>query len=624
MTFVRVARPIVHYLFGCDHKGEPQVVESGPLLDTLVAHHQNPPLCHISTNGIISSSILESSASIEELQQASQHAEAFVMELWITLLDNSELPSPILAFADSTYSSLIDEDCAGVQIALTQRGDQLEVRFVEYNDFQHFCRVLVIRNQDLALRQMHHVVVVWLKGQTTIYLDGVPIIEGAPSHFDTTLSIWDHRSTLQLLGQGFGASLNMVSIYNHPLTDTEVADLYRQGKLLLTTTRRDPLQIDLLQAPPVHTSAQGTTTPLRVVTDFDFVSSNLTAPNDWSILIEFQSLPIFGSLFHNEQKEYDSRIHLNQRIPLEYVESIWYNPDSPNFFNAPSFSFNGTSLDSQREFFSYRLIAVSSQETQPRILALSETVEQELIVIHVNHPPVLRTPKNATISKDQSTGMGARPHAYVEGIQLLDELDFNIDRVRVDIWTYNGTLELAHLELADFSSCRASERHTLLGNASWSCFGDGTADRNLTFVATPDDVTLILSKIEYHGFNWGQEDQIVIRIHDGVDGSCLSQKEHRVVPYQDGHYHTIHNDECFEVFAAISIPVIPRMEVKGSYVKDFLDVGEFGVADALFWGFLLLLSIACCVSIRTCIRCFGARGSKIHVEDASNDGHSLV
>lgn len=625
MSLTHLIHPVIHYQFGCNDKGEAQVIDSGPLMDTLLAHHQNAPLCSLSTNGILSASSLKSTSTIEELQQVAKNAEGFAMEVWVHLLEDSAISRPILSFADPTYNGMIDEDCSGVHVALAQRGSQLEFRYVDYLAPQYTCRVLVVPESDSTPRRMKQVVAVWLQGKTNIYLDGVRIIQGAPNQFDTTLSLWNPLSTLQLFGQGLGVSLNMFSIYNQTLTDADVTELHRKGELLLANTPRKPLAITILRSPPVHIFPQGTSTSMTVIIDFEIASGSVMVQDDWFILVEFQSMPLFGKLFHyNQGQEEEERFHLNQQIPLDNLASILYQPDSVNFFNAPLFTFNGTSLNSQREFFSYRFLAVSLGEPKSQILASSETIEQELIAVHVNHVPLLRTPTHAVISEDQPTGLGARPCLYLEGIQLLDDLDFNIDRVRVDLWAYNGTLSISNLDRADFSSCRSSERQALLGSTNWGCFGDGVANRNLTFVATPDDVTWILSRVNYSGFYWGQEDQVVIRIYDGVDGSCLSQKEHRLVPYHDGHYHTIHNNDCFEVIATISIPAVAVQDFKGNYVKEFLDVGDFGIADAVFWGFLLVFMVFCCVSIRTCIRCVGARGSKIHVDEASHDSHSFV
>lgn len=674
MVLSPLPNPIVHYQFGCDNRGQIEVVESGPLMKTLSAHHKNPPLCHLSSNGMVSTSTLQSNATIQELQEVSVDAEAFAIELWMTpilppkqnptttsigdsTMDHSSLPMFLFRDPNENNDGDMADECTGFEVALAQRGLQLELRYVDHIGTQNICRVLMVRQRDLVPYTLQQVVVVWRNGETNLYLDGVPVVQGAPNDFDTTLSLWNPLSTLQLFGtldtseksSNFGGSLNMLSIYNQVLTDQDVNELYLQGAAILELARahRDPLRIQVADGPHVQLLAQGGhTSSIHVGEGLAFDASNSTASQGWSLMLEMISLPFFGSLFPSEHHQEDTnRLDEQQRLLLDVSNTpltIWYRPNSEEFFNAPSFSFNGTSLDPHREFFTYRFLVLSkgsevliSQEEDELVFAMSDIRKQELIVIHVNHRPVLNVPEQATVYKNQPTGVGARPRALLSNVQVLDMADFNIDRIRVDLWVNSGTLTIAndYLPLADFGSCRASERQALLGMdaVSWSCHGNGIANRNMTFLATPDNASQILTHVEYHGFHWDQADEVVIRLSDGVDGSCLSQKEHRLVPYQSPFhkYHTIHNDECFQVQANIPIPPIPSgddaaVSSAGGYMKALFDVDDFGLADGIFWGFVLLATTACCVSIRACIRCCGARGAKIHIEDAPMEDTRVV
>jgi hypothetical protein len=615
MTDIQPIVPVVHYQFGCNQDGQALVIDLGPLMDDLKRLLGDGHLCDVASNGLVSQTVLQSNARIQELQQVSEHVEAFALEVWFTMLDEIQTSSPLLAFAGPDYSGQLDDGCGGYQVALAYRQGQIELRYIEESDFGDNCRILVVPELDWVPLQLYQVVALWTNGQTSVYVDGIPFVLGAPNQFDPTLSHWDPDLTLQLFGQGVPASLSMFSIYNQMLSDADALDLYQKGLLLLTPTNRDPLHLNILEARSIHTSPQGEPTSLRLIPGYQIGSGETPVPNDWSLMVEVTTLPLYGSLFYSVGQDSEALlVHINERIPLADIESIAYHPGSLEFFNSPSFSYNGTSLDPKQETFSYRLIALSGDESSSQLLASSDIATLELIVIHVNHASTLQAPKEAVVPENQTTGVGARPLAYVEGIRLLDDLDFDIDRVRVDIWAYNGTLKLAHPELADFANCRANERQALLGKITWSCFGDGRGNRNMTFVATPDNVSTILSTVEYNGFSWDQDDTIVIRIFDGEGGQCLTQEEHRRVQYDGDSYHTVHNDECFQSMATILVPAMHLEEFKGSYVRAFFDdLDHFGAPDAIFWGIVVLFLVTSCASIRTCIRCFGARGAKIEI-----------
>jgi hypothetical protein len=139
--------------------------------------------------------------------------------------------------------------------------------------------------------------------------------------------------------------------------------------------------------------------------------------------------------------------------------------------------------------------------------------------------------------------VAAGPIAVIEGVHL-DDPDRNIDRVRVDIWTLNGTLAIQnYLDLADFGA------RTIPSRPTWQCHGNPKGSSNMTFLAEPNSVSLILSSLQYEGHHWNQEDSIVIRIYDGSGGPCLEEEEHK--------YNSIH-DACFEIVATMTVPAIAQ------------------------------------------------------------------
>lgn len=631
------------YQFGCNAHGEGLIVHSGgPTMGALMS--PEPLSCHLGSNAIMSTSVLESTTNITELQHASANATALVVEIWMTtqpVTDKEDAASqvePIFVIGDSyaptnTTSTDRPSDCDGFHLALAQRGGYLEIRYVDQNAAKS-CRILVLRDYPLKPHTMQQVLLVLdHKSNTNVYFDGIPVVHGAPNQFDATLSTWNPTSTLQLFGSNtfamterFHGSINMLSIYSQTVSATEALAFYNQGLIELEKAwdEREPLQLLADFQPAILT--QGVSSPFWVGGHANLSSFNTGGAaenNELSMYVEILSLPKFGYL---RSDDYGVIAHPGQRLPLQGLESqtkLWYRPESEEYFNIPLYTFGGQSLNQSLEFFAFRLIAVanSTQQGQELLVGCSETVNQDLVVVHVNHPSLLTTPDQVVVASAQTGAV--QPRAYLEGVDVNDEADHNIDRVRVDIWAYNGTLTIAEelLTLADFASCRASERYTILGTTpTWNCHGTGMGNRNLTFVAAPRSLSQILSHIQYDGFYWDQPDTIVLRIFDGGEGPCLSFAEHQQVALADPakSYSTMHNPECFEIVASVNIPAIPRPKSSTSttrgYLREFFDIDDFGLADGLFWIIFVSVLSTSCIFLRSCIRCWGARGTKIHVD----------
>jgi hypothetical protein len=91
--------------------------------------------------------------------------------------------------------------------------------------------------------------------------------------------------------------------------------------------------------------------------------------------------------------------------------------------------------------------------------------------------------------------------------------------------------------------------------------------------------------------------------------------------HQDAEYGSAPSDTCFEVLVTIPIPPFSgelknELEDQGSYMKQLLDTDNFSRADGIFWGLLGLFILYFCLSVRSCVRCVGARGSTIYVGNA--------
>ena len=595
-------RPVVHYHFGCK-QGQPDVLSSGPLLGELAGHHMTPPLCHLSSNGIVGP--LESLDTVTALQHAA--SDALAMEVWFTIINDSTVTTPIMALALEGYTP--NPDCHGYRMALTLRDRWLELRYTE----EEHCRAIVLRQKELVRGRLQQLAVVWSGPKTYVYFDGNLVVHGAQNHLDPTMSDWDGSMKLFLMGsqRDSGSSLSMLSIFNQNLSELEISSLYTLGKSLIRNAKMNRTPVDVqVHARPIHASSQDMSSVVELFSAFDLSSLNATVPHDWIAMVEISSLPPHGSLSDG------NGVPVNLHDRFLYPATVHYHPAS-GYFNAPNTSHNGTNIHLVPETFSYRVLAVDfSQE----VLATSAIVWQQLLVLHTNHPPILKPPEAQTLFPiETSASSMVRPGVMIHGVQVID-VDKDIDRIRVDLWVGHGTLSVATLQSTDFATCRFNERRAQGINATWGCHGSGKLDRNMTFVATPSDASFVLSTILYHGFGVDQEDEIFIRIYDGAGGPCLSLHEHdqrfASEAYFNTKYHRSRDEVCFEAVVVIPVRSFSK-ELKnvpsndGSYIKCLLDADNFSQADGVFWGLMGLIILCCCVSFRRCIRLGGARGSKV-------------
>jgi Concanavalin A-like lectin/glucanases superfamily len=573
----------------------------------------NPPLCHLSSNGIVG--LLQSTETVDELRNVT--SDTLAMEVWLTMLEDYATSTPILAFARDGYA--LNSDCYGYQMALTQRGRWLELRYMKDKD----CRVTVLRQKELTRGRLQQVAIIWSRENADIYFDGVLVTKGAQGQLDPTLNdLRDLKLFLMGSDHDFGSSLNMLSFYNQAISESDVKDLYVLGKMLLDQARIDrlPLKIQSSMAGPVLASTQDMSTAVKLADIFDLSALNATAPNDWITLVEMSNLPRHGALLNVD----GAPVHLHDR--LLYPAKIFYRP-AAGYFNAPTTAHSGTKFHFDPETFSFRLVAVDRHQM---VLAASTDLTLRLAIFNVNHPPVLTSPQMQTLlSMEGSSGSSSRPIMNIHGIEVIDAADKDLDRIRVDLWVKHGTLTLENLEYADFVTCQLNERNELKVNATWGCHGSGTFDRSMTFVATPTIASRALSDIVYNGFRLEETDELIIRVYDGAGGSCLSMQEHQkrystpnaTFPYSE--YHDKASDNvCFEVELVIPIPSFSeglknKPEGTGGSVNLWFDNDDFTRADGIFLGLTGVVALCCCVSFRRCLRGVGVRGTQIHDVDSA-------
>ncbi|GKY93945.1 hypothetical protein MPSEU_000361400 [Mayamaea pseudoterrestris] len=564
------------------------------------------------------------------------------MEVWMTLppaKDDSadDEQETILtiggpAVSPSTYhdqgGNINDDDdyCnpnTDVELSIYQR--HLLLRFRSSNENSpSTCSTLYVSSVDLEPRQLTQFVVVWSSSSESttannnsqqlylsIYMNGAAIYEHVlvnAASAATWAEIWKPSSVLWLFGnpmhqQPFRGSLAQVTMYSGNDSNQQhsawVNELYQTG-----VVRTDPL---VLQAAPARVVAldQGSVEPVEIA-----IATRNVSQSWFRISAELLTVPMHGTLqgpqgllavgdtlaFPISEGAVNSTDAL--QLQLKYtLDSL-----AVDYFNTPNTEAYGNNLQMAPESFSYRLVA---HDAVGRELAISPTVRQFISIVHVNHKPALIGPTAVDAGSYKSNSNTA----IITGI-LLHDNDYNIDRVRVDVWADAGYLTLAAntVELADFDSCRGRTY------SPWQCMGDGLRNRNMTFIAIPNDVNAILNHMTYEAMTTDTADEIVIRVSDGEGEACLSADEQMKYTDEFGRPVTSRRRECFQVEWRISVPPIQFDSGQDSSTSTR---GFFGTrlntARLIFWllVFGFMICFGCC--LRRCPR-YLARGGKVHVD----------
>ncbi|CAJ1957020.1 unnamed protein product [Cylindrotheca closterium] len=545
--------PVIEYSFPCGANGKADIKSSNLTLGNLqgieMAH------CNPLDNGISSKTMLEST-SIAPMRRAflQSNATGLALELWIKpKIQKPPTPSfrPIVTIASDQHQ--VDDifECHLTDLAIGLRGDLLEFRYVDNDPYQS-CRILLVRDRPLYNDETTQIVMTLHESKTSVYVNGEPIITGAPNSFMTNLTMWNKDSTIRLLANResmptdiYSGALYQVSIYDKVDAAARIQLAYQEKLQGFADglVNRGPLRLVASAASATVLQGQSSTVQLG--------GFNQSMP-EYEVWIEILVLPQHGILLGEKGLIRDPGI----RLPLQTSSlemSFFYRPRSDNFFTSPSTSFSGKELDSSPDVVEFRLVATGNNDGA--VLGWSEPVQKNIDVQHVNRPPTLEIATTALVPPEQSSSAWGYPTAYLDGAQLEDP-DENVDRVRVDLWAKNGSLSFPdYSTLADFSP-RKSRGHPI-----WQCHGDPSGSRNMTFLAEPDSVTQILSSLRYEGFFWDQQDVIVVRIYDGSGGDCLDEDEHTRGTIHDG---------CYEIIAKVQVPPI------------FMRKNEFKLKDISF------------------------------------------
>jgi hypothetical protein len=443
-----------------------------------------------------------------------------------------------------------------------------------------------------------HVIAVWSGHDMDVYINGESIFPNKiPIDFDLTRYRWfDPGRTVQLFSNYqsdvvFRGSIQQVSIFDRFLSASQVKAIHEEGVIYV-----EPPEIVLFakeqdKVPAIHQDA------VEPVT-LQIGALNTSSPF-LRLAYHVTSAPSHGVL-SIDGKEIGDKGLIPLPLGTMYVE-MNYTLKSFDYFNVPSVTAYNTNLGLEPETLDVRLVALDARS---QVIGASTTVTHYIHVVHVNHRPQLRVP-------DEATRSAADPmQAGVFGIDFSDPLDFNLDRVRVDVRANIGllTLQEEHRDLADFESCRRRDY------SAWQCGGTGYRNRRMIFVAIPDDIPFIFRNLGYESLKPGAEDEIMINIYDGSGGMCLDEREHLVHSSALGGNFTSVRNGCFHIQKNIT--------VTGYEVKNGIPGGESSgllgfsgglssTADFIFWSCVLLILLCCTICCKlVCPSCL-ARGRAI-------------
>lgn len=254
-----------------------------------------------------------------------------------------------------------------------------------------------------------------------------------------------------------------------------------------------------------------------------FVYAQDTAESPRDVTIVLTAVPERGSLLRidtNATLAPGDTIGTTCTTPPVCVSTVIYLPEQ-DYFNWPTSKWNGEGVSESggAEYFSYFAVASDNRE-------YSNEVVQEIQVTNSNDPSSLWCPTQQQNVRalgisvySSSTSFIPLDRIVIRGFSIVDP-DNGVDIVKVKVSTLFGllSLNLDHIGLLDFNSAK----YCYEGGIS-QCFGSGTSDRDLVFIAEPRHAQMALDGMVYQSVVSSVRDQINITILDGINGDCLSQ-----------------------------------------------------------------------------------------------------
>jgi Concanavalin A-like lectin/glucanases superfamily len=530
--------------------------------------------------------MMESNATIGAFQQKFSEVGSFSIAIWlIPGYDFMGDARPFMTIGETQYNPYVQQQCQGFDFRLLQSGSFL---YATFTDSLTYCEQAFLQLVPLK-RELTHLVFTFGNTSFQVYNNGHPAYPEGLLYKTIDVRNWNRGggNTLQFFANHqddatFQGDLIQVDLFNRTLSELEVGALFTHGvgnmadlveEVDVGKNGTDAADDDdsnnddgtksvfrLVAKEPEPIVLPQNSTPQRI----NLVGYNKST-DILKLAVQVTKLPSHGILYATD----NTKIALDQVFSLALGAAginVTYALNNDQYFNTPKFNAHGMDLHMSAETFEFRTVSFHPLSTD--INLVSETIVVPVYVTHINHGlPTATIPTVATLNpKDPSK-------AFVPGITVTDhQLDFNIDRLRVDVWIEDGmvTLNPLYVHLADFASCL--DRPIFGG---WQCYGDGTYDRRMTFYAIPEDLTLILNNMVFESFYpRSRGGEIAIRIYDGVDEQCPRAKELLTYyPYNESTaenpiYLTEHFSQCFLTAATVRVPAYGEAPVTPSEGSD--------------------------------------------------------
>ena len=567
---------------------------------------------------------------------------------------------PLLTWTTSDYNQnnnyIASLGCPGYKLQIALYLGHVLIRYTDQDEAQS-CKTLYLRQHsisELSKATSNHLLLTLEPGSTSVHLNGKRLYGDQKNSFNSTHVEWLEGTQLQVFGtrrsqERFRGSIHEINLFDYALSDGQIVQLYQGGIGSFEDERMSqngttananvvPLNFHLRQ-PSSVVLRQAHDQPVTI--DLVELDEAWVTDTILTLAIEFIRLPVYGELTMNMYTngtvvpiENQSR-HFITGARTEF--STQYTLFSNEYFNTPTIDALGRSLLLEddlagSESFAYRVVILDDDGFIVAAMSVEEASVQSITVQHVNHRPTLQVPEEAMLASQNQLDS---TELVCKGIRVLDSRDHDLDLIRIDVTAKRGwlTLNPQHRNKADFLSCRGR------AESSWQCFGNGLADRHMTFVAVPSQAQSVLQDLRYEGFEPGSPDEIVVAIYDGADyRDCLSIEEHEenskiVGSDASSPFTRTLFDGCYHVNATIKVPTMEQlMQVGDSRGENDdesgilgipnADFASFDLADLIFWIILTIFMCALCFccgrAICNSARYFRARGSGVAIDDNSS------
>jgi hypothetical protein len=529
------------------------------------------------------------------------------LAFWIRPSDTfTSAPQPLITLGRMDATPSWAPACPGYGIQLSYYQEYLMVAYTD-QDAAQSCRIMWLKQYPMTAGHTHHVVLSMSESQTNVYLDGSVIAWNISNQWDTHMRTWEDETYLQVLGNAqlespaFRGSMLQLDLFDQALSADQVHVLFHQD---VTYGRPEPLALQAWSSEITFSLAQDSLEPISIQMGALNVSQS-----SLSLFVEVLSGPRYGSLLFdvNQTLEpFQNGTFILLPIPTNSSTiSLSYKLHQQDYFNDPPPNSRNYTVPWEPESIVLRVVARNRRE---QVIDVSPNVTVPILVQHVNHEPQLVLPEHAMVQqfKDDPTLV------IVNGVQVLDAKDYDLDYVRVDVACRVGnvTLNRTYRDWANFDACRQRSY------SDWQCVGTSMGDRRLIFVALPSQVEFILQDLQYQGFVPGHADDIEIHVYDGQGEDCLSRAEHAFLNAATHSSDSLYR-RCFHVYGVIAVPEF-FIDLE-PHEKDILGIpnsnmASFGLADLIYWIFLFLALGGCLGTCNLVYHCC-ARGAVVDVDD---------